>query len=243
MFGINLLVPSFNPLNLVAKGVTKVSAAILPEKMASLISEIAQMRAETEEIRNKLMDPIRGPIIPFCTKGYTFDVDRIMFCTQVVTDIIEIAAGGVGLGSLASTIISSPEQSYGFFNEAFIPVLDEMAKDGHTTYKRNIDRALTTLINLDTTMLKRISYEEFKTHISGDDIQRVLITQSSPSTNDMYTQCTCTCQDQIGGTYGHRHLGGSRYTASQLRDISKRLGLPATGNKRRIADRISYLLM
>lgn len=241
MFGINLLVPKLNPLNMVAKGVTKVSSAILPEKMANFISQIAQMRAETEEIRNRLMDPIRGPVIPFCTKGYTFDVDRLMFCTQVVSDIIEIAAGGAGLGSLASTIINSPEQSYGFFNEAFIPVLDDMARDGHTTYKENIDRALTYLIKLDTRQLSALSYEQFTAHISGDDIQAVLIATSTG--NDMYTQCTCTCQSQLGGGHTHGHMPGDRYTVPELKHISRELGLPTRGNKRRIADRISYLLM
>jgi hypothetical protein len=153
---------------------TKLSDVVLPEKMANMVKELAEMGVETEAIRNKLMSPLSGPLLPFCTKGYTFNLDRMMFCGQITKDIIGIAAGGAGLATLGITLLTAPDQVYAFFTEAFIPVLDELKAEGKVTFKKNMDKALVMLIGIDTDTMNGITLDQFMELTQNKDTQKNL---------------------------------------------------------------------
>ena len=142
----------------IAKNVTD---TVLPESLAHMIQDLMSMGLEMEEMRSKLINPITGPLLPFCTSHLSFNLDRIEFCTQVTKDIMLIAAGGTGLATLAETLISSPDQVFGVMTEVFIPVLNDLRDEGKHVFKDNLDKALIALININTDILSGMTLDQF----------------------------------------------------------------------------------
>lgn len=240
MFGMFGFAPS--PIKMAAKVATTVGNAVLPERLANMINELAEMSAETEALRDKLLNPIQGPLLPFCTKNYSFDIDRIMFCSQVTKDIIAISAGGTGIATLAMTLLDSPDQVFGFFTEAFIPVLDELKAEGKDFYKSNIDRALMRLMNVNTDIMKSMSLDQFLALVMDGGVQQQ-ITAQTPATESTVTRtnCSCTCpaQAQVGGRVDMIYQLSYR----ELQKCAKELGISAKGSKEQLRARISHKLI
>ena len=237
---------------------TSVAQATLPKEASDFVTNLVEMGTEGEELRNRLLNPITGPLLPFCTTGMTFEIGRIMFCEQITSDVILIAAGGTGLAALAETLISSPGQVFAFFTEAFIPVLDDMAKDGKDAFKNNIDYALNKLIGINTDVMKGMTLTQFLTRVTqGTEIvQEHALTGTRNNLSNQLHGCVCNCPSKASKASKAlptgQQIGGSRevllskkrgsLTLPELKALARDLSLLVSGNKKELYDRIIYYL-
>lgn len=205
----------------IATGVARrVGDAVLPEKLAHMVDELDEMGQETEAIREKLMDPVHGPLIPFCTKNYSFNLGRMTFCADVTKDLVSISAGGVGIAGLAETLLSSPDQVFAFLTEAFIPILFELQDEDKTFYKNNIDRVINYLIGLTTDYIYNMDLETFMTYVISPGAVRVLQGEAPSQPHVQY-----------GGT-------PAEMSYRDLQRLAKSIGVKANGKRSELLHRI-----
>lgn len=208
MFGINSLENS-----VLSKLSTGFAHAVLPKKFSTFVDNLVAMGNDGEELRDKLLDPVNGPLIPYCTKQYSFDTNRLMFCSSVTRDVIMISADGIGIETLAETLISSPDQVFSFLTEAIIPTLDSMADDGKPSFKNNMDAALQFLVGLSTDDLSNMTLDQFLAVIANNN------------------------KKQTGGSSSKDTL----CTLKELKILAKYFGLPTYGTKSQLLNRIDSI--
>ena len=145
--------------------IKELATEVLPEPLKTMVNDLQSMRSEALELRDKLIDPIHGQLIPFCSSKMTFEPIRMTFCSQIVKDLVLIAAGGTGFATIVSTLTSAPDQIFALFTEAFIPALNELVTEGKTTFKTNMDAVLMKLININTNQMLDMQLDAFILHV------------------------------------------------------------------------------
>jgi len=206
---------------------TGLGRAVLPKPLSDLISTMNSLNGDAKILADRMNDPINGPLIPFCTKGYTFDGGRISFCASVVKDCLLILAGGTGLATLAQTLSTQPDQMFMFMTEVLIPLINQLALEGHTLFKVNLDRALSIIVgpHLNTDNIMNMSSDTFVAMIG----QSTAAPQAAPLKT--LHNCRCTCRsDQIGGA-----------KKTELQAMCRHLGLPCYGTKAVLVHRLATM--
>lgn len=198
---------------------TSAAIATLPAPLSKLVKDMRELKNESRELSNRLMDPIHGLVLPFCIKNS----DRIFFCADITRDIVLIAAGGSGFGTLAETIVSQPSMIFQFMTEAIIPEIEAMAKEGKTMYLENLNYAFTLLLGLTLEKLKTMSVDDFVNHIIS------VMKEPKPDPSLMPQR------KQLGGT-DLRSL-----KVYQLKAICREYGLKCSGKKDQLINRIRLI--
>lgn len=141
---------------------TNAAIATLPEPLRDLVKDMKGFKDESRQLSDRLMDPINGPVLPYCIKN----TNRMFFCSDITADIVIIAAGGTGLATLAETIVTQPSMIFEFMTEAIIPEIDAMAKEGKTMYQDNLNYVFKLLLDLSLDDLKTMTSSDFVNHIA-----------------------------------------------------------------------------
>jgi len=210
---------------IMAQMATSAAIATLPEPLGNLVKEMKEFNDETRELSDRLLDPIHGPLLPFCIKN----TDRMFFCADITKDIILIAAGGAGFGTLAETLITQPSMIFQFMIEAVIPVIDEMAAEGQDMYKNNLDYAFTLLLGLTLDDLKLMTAKKFVKHIIG------IMNKPEPDPSLMPQK---QIKNQNGGNFNY-NLDG--LTVKQLKDMCRQRKLKCSGRKAILIERLKQV--
>uniref|UniRef100_A0A6C0J8I0 SAP domain-containing protein n=1 Tax=viral metagenome TaxID=1070528 RepID=A0A6C0J8I0_9ZZZZ len=238
--------------NMAENMATNMAVAVLPKKLGDLIKEMKELQGETQELSDRLLDPVHGPLLPFCLAD---SGGRVLFCTDVTRDIILIAAGGTGFATLAETIIMQPDMVFMFLVEAVIPIIDDMASEGKDMYKNNLDKAFDYLLKLKLDDIKNMTSEQFMSHIIGLHEEHVDTIQtggggggknnklSIKKFNELKELCKkyklkCSGTKKILLKTLNTYLDS--LCVKDLKILCKKCGLKHIGNKKTLIDRLLY---
>ena len=131
--------------------------------MFKIIADLKQITGEAKELKDRLINPLTGPLIPFCVKSF----GRLSFCGQIVESLLLVSAGGAGAPELALTMLSNPVDTFAILTEAFIPTLDKMEAEGKSKFKINLNKVLMTVLKITTEDIKLMKVDEFITALKS----------------------------------------------------------------------------